>query len=302
MFKFKTPQQIFEIGNVKVGGQPGELPTVLIASIFYEGQRIVKDPEKGEFDAKAAEELLNRLEQLRDMTGVPFMLDVVGTGEEAFKRYIDFVAEKTDAPFLMDAISPKLRLVAAKHVKEVGLTKRAVYSSINKGTPQREIDQIKDSGVKAAIILAENPQDNTVEGKISATEQALERAKAAGIEKFLIDTSIPAFGPDMGSAARAVYYIKEKFGYPTGVGTGNVVTTCGWIKVNFPKEVRRVLDAVTNAIMQTMGANWLMFGPVERADYVFAGVAIADTFILSAMAELDIKPLEDTHPAFKVLA
>lgn len=302
MFKFKTPQQIFEIGNVKVGGQPGELPTVLIASIFYEGQKIVKDPEKGEFDAKAAEELLNRLEQLRDITGVPFMLDVVGTGEEAFKRYIDFVAEKTDAPFLMDAISPKLRLVAAQHAKEVGLTERAVYSSINKGTPQREIDQIKDSGVKAAIILAENPQDNTVEGKISATEQALERAKAAGIEKFLIDTSIPAFGPDMGSAARAVYYIKEKFGYPTGVGTGNVVTTCGWIKVNFPKEVRRVLDAVTNAIMQTMGADWLMFGPVERADYVFAGIAIADTFILSAMAELDIKPLEDTHPAFKVLA
>ncbi|MEM1660332.1 MAG: tetrahydromethanopterin S-methyltransferase subunit H [Candidatus Bathyarchaeia archaeon] len=302
MFKFKTPQQIFEIGNVKVGGQPGELPTVLIASIFYEGQKIVKDPEKGEFDAKAAEELLNRLEQLRDVTGVPFMLDVVGTGEEAFKKYIDFVAEKTDAPFLMDAISPKLRLVAAQHVKEVGLTDRAVYSSINKGTPQREVDQIREGGVKAAIILAENPQDNTVEGKISATEQALERAKAAGIEKFLIDTSIPAFGPDMGSAVRAIYYIKEKFGYPTGVGTGNVVTTCGWIKVNFPKEVRRVLDAATNAIMQTMGADWLMFGPIERSDYVFAGVAIADTFVLSAMAELDIKPLVDTHPAFKVLA
>ncbi|MEM0216748.1 MAG: tetrahydromethanopterin S-methyltransferase subunit H [Candidatus Bathyarchaeia archaeon] len=302
MFKFKTPQQIFEIGNVKVGGQPGELPTVLIASIFYEGQKIVKDPEKGEFDAKAAEELLNRLEQLRDVTGVPFMLDVVGTGEEAFKKYIDFVAEKTDAPFLMDAISPKLRLVAAQHVKEVGLTDRAVYSSINKGTPQREVDQIRESGVKAAIILAENPQDNTVEGKIIATEQALERAKAAGIEKFLIDTSIPAFGPDMGSAVRAIYYIKEKFGYPTGVGTGNVVTTCGWIKVNFPKEVRRVLDAATNAIMQTMGADWLMFGPIERSDYVFAGVAIADTFVLSAMAELDIKPLVDTHPAFKVLA
>ena len=230
------------------------------------------------------------------------MLDVVGTGEEAFKKYIDFVAEKTDAPFLMDAISPKLRLVAAQHVKEVGLTDRAVYSSINKGTPQREVDQIRESGVKAAIILAENPQDNTVEGKIIATEQALERAKAAGIEKFLIDTSIPAFGPDMGSAVRAIYYIKEKFGYPTGVGTGNVVTTCGWIKVNFPKEVRRVLDAATNAIMQTMGADWLMFGPIERSDYVFAGVAIADTFVLSAMAELDIKPLVDTHPAFKILA
>ncbi|MBC7131437.1 tetrahydromethanopterin S-methyltransferase subunit H, partial [Candidatus Bathyarchaeota archaeon] len=56
MFKFNTPQQVFEIGNVKVGGQPGETPTVLIASIFYEGHHIVKDPDKGEFDAKAAED------------------------------------------------------------------------------------------------------------------------------------------------------------------------------------------------------------------------------------------------------
>ncbi|MEM2755960.1 MAG: hypothetical protein QXM89_01215 [Candidatus Bathyarchaeia archaeon] len=30
MFKFEKTQSIFEIGKVKVGGQPGELPTVLI--------------------------------------------------------------------------------------------------------------------------------------------------------------------------------------------------------------------------------------------------------------------------------
>jgi tetrahydromethanopterin S-methyltransferase subunit H len=300
MFKFKTPQQVFEVGRVKVGGQPGELPTVLIASIFYEGQKIVLDADKGEFNAKEAEELLNKLEQLSDLTGVPFMLDVVGTSEVAFSKYIDFVAKVTEAPFLMDAISPKLRLSAAQHVKEVGLTERAVYSSINKGSPKPELEKIKESGVKAAIILAENPADNTTEGKINAAGQALERAREAGIEKFLIDTSIPAFGPDMGSAVRAIFYIKDKYGYPTGVGTGNVVTTCGWIKVNFPKEVRRVCDAATNAIMQTMGADWLMFGPIERADYAFSAAAIVDAYVLSATAELDIKPLVDSHPAFKV--
>ena len=300
MFKFKTPQQIFEIGRVKVGGQPGELPTVLIASIFYVSQKIVTDESKGEFNVKEAEEQLNRLEQLSDITGNPFMLDVVGTTEEAFKKYIDFIGEATEAPFLIDAISPKLRLSASHYVKEVGLTERAVYSSINKGSPSSELEKIKESRIKAAIILAENPADNSTEGKIAATEQALARAREAGIEKFLIDTSIPAFGPDMGSAVRAIYYIKEKFGYPTGVGTGNVVTTCGWVKVNFPKEVRRGCDAATNAIMQTVGANWLMFGPIERADYVFPAAAIVDTYILSAMAELEIKPLSDNHPVFKV--
>jgi tetrahydromethanopterin S-methyltransferase subunit H len=52
--------------------------------------------------------------------------------------------------------------------------------------------------------------------------------------------------------------------------------------------------------MQTLGANWLMFGPIERADYIFPAAAIVDTYILSAMAELEIKPLSDKHPVFKV--
>ncbi|RJS86070.1 tetrahydromethanopterin S-methyltransferase subunit H, partial [Candidatus Bathyarchaeota archaeon] len=37
MFKFNKKQKIFEIGKVKIGGQPGELPTVLIGSLFHEG-------------------------------------------------------------------------------------------------------------------------------------------------------------------------------------------------------------------------------------------------------------------------
>ena len=40
MFKFKTPQKIFQIGKVKIGGQPGQLPTVLIGTIFYEKHKI----------------------------------------------------------------------------------------------------------------------------------------------------------------------------------------------------------------------------------------------------------------------
>jgi len=41
MFKFKEKQKIFDIGGVKVGGQPGEVPTLLISSIFYLGHKIV---------------------------------------------------------------------------------------------------------------------------------------------------------------------------------------------------------------------------------------------------------------------
>lgn len=40
MFKFVRKQEIFEIGSVKIGGQPGELPTVLIARATFSPNRI----------------------------------------------------------------------------------------------------------------------------------------------------------------------------------------------------------------------------------------------------------------------
>jgi len=51
-FKFNTKQNVYTVGRAKVGGQPGELPTFLIGSIFWLGQKMVTDANKGIFDAK----------------------------------------------------------------------------------------------------------------------------------------------------------------------------------------------------------------------------------------------------------
>ena len=47
MFKFAGDQSVFDIGGVKIGGQPGENPTVMIGSIFYKGDKLVQDERKG---------------------------------------------------------------------------------------------------------------------------------------------------------------------------------------------------------------------------------------------------------------
>lgn len=83
MFKFETPQKIYEIGGIRIGGQPGELPATLIGSIFYQGHKIVEDPKKGVFDRARAEELIVKQDELSDLTGNPCMLDVVCTSIEA---------------------------------------------------------------------------------------------------------------------------------------------------------------------------------------------------------------------------
>jgi tetrahydromethanopterin S-methyltransferase subunit H len=49
-----------------------------------------------------------------------------------------------------------------------------------------------------------------------------------------------------------------------------------------------------------MGANWLMIGPAEQAEWVFPAVAVVDTYIASAGADLDTKPLHEDAPIFKM--
>jgi tetrahydromethanopterin S-methyltransferase subunit H len=300
MQKFNSTQKIYEIGKAKVGGQPGELPTFLIGSIFWLGQKMVQDANKGIFDAKEAENLINKLQCWSDVTGIQFAFDIVGTTEEAFAKYLPFVADRSDAVLMLDAMSPKTRMAAADMAKKMGLQDRCLYNSVYKGVTDMELTKLKESGIKASIVLADNPKDNSLDGKMKVLDEALAMADKAGITKPLIDTAIPAFAPDMGTAVRAIHYIKEKFGHPTGLGTGNVVTTMGWVKANVPKEFRKGCTTATNAIMQTVGANWLMFGPAEQADWVFPAVAVVDTYIASGMADVDIRPLDETHPIFKI--
>lgn len=131
MFKFGRKQKIFDIGGVRIGGQPGELPTVLIGSIFHERQKIVKDRCLGIFDKIEAERLINIQEEMSNKTGVPCMLDVVGETSKALIKYIEFVASITNSPFLINGPNASVRVEAANYVREAGLQDRAVYNSIN---------------------------------------------------------------------------------------------------------------------------------------------------------------------------
>jgi tetrahydromethanopterin S-methyltransferase subunit H len=52
--------------------------------------------------------------------------------------------------------------------------------------------------------------------------------------------------------------------------------------------------------MQTMGANWLMIGPAEQAEYVVPAIAVVDSYIESAAADLETRPLTEDAPIFKM--
>src|SRR4030067_3044138 len=152
-FKFNTEQKVYDLAGAKIGGQPGELPSFLIVSIFWVGQKMVSDANKGIFDAAVAEQIINTMQTQSDITGVPFGFDIVGTTELAFEKDIDFVSKHSDAPLMLDAMSPKTRMAAADMAKKMGLSERCLYNSVYKGVTDMELAKLKESEIKASIVL-----------------------------------------------------------------------------------------------------------------------------------------------------
>lgn len=299
MFRFEKEQKISEIANVKVGGQPGQLPTVMIGSIFYHNDKIVKDEKTGEFDKKKAEEILKKEEEISERTGNPRIVDVCASWPQSFGKHIDFIANMIDGPFTIDGTTADVRIAGAKYVKEAGLSKRVVYNSITPETKEEEIQLIRDAGIKSAILLTLNSANPTITGRLAVMEKLLEKARAAGIENILVDTTIMDV-PDPGPASKAIYLIKNQYGFPAGCGAHNAIDI--WHKrKKLDLETHLTSCVAANLLPIIMGANFMLYGPIEKASKIYVPVAVADAYVAySMMQEYRMKPLESNHPLFRI--
>lgn len=306
MLKFERNQQTFEIGSgIVVGGQPGEFPTVLIGSIFYSGHKIVRDPSKGDFEKEEAEALIKRTEELSDKVGNPHVLDVVGSNADALIRYIDFVADVTDQPFLMDGASPLVRLPVAKHVAEIGLLDRAIYNSIDEHTGEDEVKAIKEIGVKSSMLLAFSMKKIWPEGRIDMLKGyenrkgLIELAREAGVVNFLVDTAVLDLA-SIGLAAKAVYLVKSELGLPAGCGPCNASTTWKKGKEKYGEKAYQICDSVVDTLVQLNGGNFVLYGPISEAERVFPVCAMIDALIAYTNKRYGVNPKLKNHPLYKV--
>ena len=221
MFKFDKEQTVFDFGGVKMGGQPGEYPTVLCGTIFYGGHNIVNDELTGDFDKEKADKLLTDMIEMSDVTGNPCIAQVFGQTEEAIVKYLEFVGDNYELPFLIDSTSGDARVAGARYADEVGLTQRAIYNSINMSAEKSELEALKETDIDSSIILGFNPMNSTVQGKIAMWEDGddgsyekglLEVAEDCGITKFMMDTAVTPLGQGAGIAVLG--------GLGAGIGIG----------------------------------------------------------------------------------
>ena len=71
MHIFPCEQKVFRAGQVEIGGEPGQRPTVLVGSLFYQGHKAVVDPKVGEFDAEKVETDMQLMLEWSDKTALP---------------------------------------------------------------------------------------------------------------------------------------------------------------------------------------------------------------------------------------
>jgi tetrahydromethanopterin S-methyltransferase subunit H len=152
MFKIATQQKIFNLSGIKIGGQPGENPPVLIASMFHNKDRILQD-RKGNFDRQRAKELIKKQEELSASTGIPSMVAMVANNAEEAQIYIDFYLETTGMPFGIDMWVAEKRAKATEYVAKLGVQDKFLYNSI---TPwdkdiKGQVNKLKDLGIKHVV-------------------------------------------------------------------------------------------------------------------------------------------------------
>jgi tetrahydromethanopterin S-methyltransferase subunit H len=301
MFKFDKKQQIFDIGGIKLGGQPGELPTVLIGSLFHRGQKIVKDRKQGLFDKNEAQRLIEVQDALSAQTGVPCMLDVVGDTVEALHRHMDFVSARTNIPLLLNGPTAVVRVNAMNHARELGLLDRVVYNSINFTFGEEEITALRNIGVKAAIVQAFNPRNPMPEGMPNILGQPqskglLRKTVNAGVEKPLILAPVLDV-PSIGYGARGIYLIKKTLGLPTGTAPVGVIGL--WKNLeNFGRHSKVVCRSGATTLAQAMGADFIIYGSVVKAQTIFPACAVVDAIVAYTARTIGLKPLTKTHPLY----
>jgi len=304
--KFKSKQRILEIGNIKIGGQPGELPTLLIGNIFYKGMPEVTNHEKGSFDEKPVLKWIRKAEGLAERTGVPHLLDVMANHPEAMKKYIMFIADHSDSPFLVDGATPNTRVTSLNFIHELGLQDKVVFNALSPRTPESELEAIRDSGVKAAVLLAENEVDYSPSGRVTVlkgfNEQVglLETARKVGIEKIFVDTIVFDV-PSIAYAVEAIKLVKDELGYPAGCSPANA--TYEW-KLQQDAALREgfaAYNASAHTIAQLSGADFLIYGPLKQAKNVIPTCAMNDAIIAYyAKRQLGIKQLTPNHPLNRI--
>jgi tetrahydromethanopterin S-methyltransferase subunit H len=296
MFRYERDQKVCTIGNVQVGGQPGERAPLLIGNMFQKGDLILQSRKEGRFDQAAAEERIHEVERVSQETGVPCLIAMVANSEEEIKGYIDFFTGVSGMPFAVDIWQQKTRLAAARYVAQRGLQGRVLYNSI---TPwdediEGQVAELRELGIRHVVVQVFDMEDKLPTGRVTSLKHLLPFVEKGNFESILIDTAVMNL-PATAFSLIANHLIKKEFGLPVGFAPSN--GTYMWRKNANEKERNKFLpiDAGVHAI-SALASDFLFYGPLTGTSRVFPAVAAATSMMATAVYAEDSTLPAGNHP------
>ncbi len=268
----------------------------MVGSIGYPRHSIVEDRVEGRCRPGAFEKCIESFNEAAQETQTPTALMLFAETPQAIRTYLQNAAGLTSVPLLIDSPSAEVRLAGIKYAEEIGIGNRVIYNSIHAGTTPEELGQLQDSKVECAILLAFNPADIGLKGKIYLLEDGghllpsgmIEMARGYGVTKPILDTAVMTTDQMAGSALRAIVIAKAKWGLPTGCAMHNAVDS--YIQQANLKEddktIYRYVDVSSSTLPISAGADFVMYGPIEFSRRTFHASTFADKMM--SQAALDI--------------
>jgi tetrahydromethanopterin S-methyltransferase subunit H len=273
MLNFETEQKISQIGNVRIGGQPGENPIVLIGTVFYAKHAALLNEKTGEVDRSLLEKELNEYTEIIEDTNMQGIIDVVGAYPDVLLKECELVADYVDYPFLVDGLNDTSRIPALEGLKEVGLIDRAILNSIDDATSDENLEKLKEIGVKNAVLLTFGSKYIFPHQKLKLLEEILlQKAQKASIENIIIDTAVLDL-PSISINFETGNLVKSKFGFPTGFAPANAIY--GWDYIKKYGETPRC-GAIASIMTYCASApsDFILFGPIKFAKCVVPAVSL----------------------------
>jgi len=300
MFSFTQEQTTYDMGGVKVGGQPGIHPTLMVGTIFYEGQ--FEDPKSKQ---EKAAELIREQDELSRMTSMPSIVDIFIYEKEEIEWKVDFALKHIEGIFSLDMPESEVRIEVLKHLGEIGALEKVIYNSLNLGVTEQEIEELKENTPEGAVLLGYNPQKNNTQGRVDMIKDGgalmdvglLPLAKEADIRYTLLDTAATPFGEKACETLRAIPVFKNEFGLPVGCSLHNTVESWKWLNEYEDKDrVFETLDTSIDNLPVLLGADFIYYGPIENSTLALPNMAMVNKLMAEGAEDYFGAKISEDHP------
>jgi tetrahydromethanopterin S-methyltransferase subunit H len=271
----------YKIGGHSIGGDFSN-PTLLIGSLFYSGQNIVSDPDKGVFNEDKAKSLIKKQKNCSRLFEIPTCIDLVAETPEAMNRYLHFVSEEFSGPIIIDGFV-KARIEGLKVAKDLGIMDRVIYNSIWKNQ-NIELETMKETGLKTSILFAYDVADSSANKRFSILTEGTEKydsllsiAEKVGVTQLLIDNVLTTDLFSLSDAIESNIMIKSIFGYPVGCGPANINYLLSKAEnAVLDKRTSRIIRETTVNTMAQLFSDFILIGPIERMEKACIGVNVVN--------------------------